>query len=253
MEHINAERGRRNPENYAREVISNQVVLKTKRTYDAKLERLTQYLKQKYPEQIVSDSIVLPLPMPIVEEFFGFVSQHENGKMKSISDVGGYCSAIAYLYRLRAIDSTQTKAKLSEFMSGYKRLVASAKQSGEMPMQEGKQPFTFESYRMLSNIALKQEIEIGTLLFAQLYLVLCWNLMARSCSVASLMYQHITWTDDSLVVTIPRHKGDQEGTNTYPKHVYANPTMPELCPVLSLGLHVLCTTYRVEGKMSIYL
>ena len=41
--------------------------------------------------------------------------------------------------------------------------------------------------------------------------------MSRSISVARLMYNHITWIGDALVVELLKHKGDQEGENAYPK------------------------------------
>ena len=43
--------------------------------------------------------------------------------------------------------------------------------------------------------------------------------MSRSVSVVWLMYNLITWIGDALVVELPKHKGDQEGENAYPKHV----------------------------------
>ena len=36
-----------------------------------------------------------------------------------------------------------------------------------------------------------------------------------------------------MVITYARQKNDQEGKNTaFPRHVYANPTQPEICPIL---------------------
>lgn len=32
--------------------------------------------------------------------------------------------------------------------------------------------------------------------------------MARSISVAGLMYSHLHWENDALIVTLPKHKGD---------------------------------------------
>ena len=44
-----------------------------------------------------------------------------------------------------------------------------------------------------------------------------------------------------LVVELPKHKGDQEGKNAYPKHVHANPNDPSVCTILNLGLKIMCT------------
>lgn len=72
-------------------------------------------------------------------------------------------------------------------------------------------------------------------------------MFARSHSVASLMYSHFQWKDDAIVVTLPRHKGDQEGVRIYPIHVYANPLDPMVCPILSLAIYVFCMAYHRDG------
>ena len=53
--------------------------------------------------------------------------------------------------------------------------------------------------------------------------------MARSASVGAIMYAHISWVGGALQITIPAHKGDQEGANTYPKNMYANPYIYMFC------------------------
>jgi len=70
--------------------------------------------------------------------------------------------------------------------------------------------------------------------------------MARTASIATCLYDHITWNGDCLVIHLPRHKGDPEGLRSYPKHIYANSADPLLCPVLALGLHVVSTSFRED-------
>ncbi len=45
--------------------------------------------------------------------------------------------------------------------------------------------------------------------------------MARSVSVAHILYEHIGWEEDCLTTTIGKTKGDQEEKNTFPRHIYA--------------------------------
>jgi hypothetical protein len=71
--------------------------------------------------------------------------------------------------------------------------------------------------------------------------------VARCHSVASLMYQHITWSGDCMQVVFPTHKGDPEGKNAKPKHVFANPMDPSVCPVLALAIYVFCTSTKIQG------
>jgi hypothetical protein len=46
--------------------------------------------------------------------------------------------------------------------------------------------------------------------------------MSRTVTISTLMYQHVSWEEDSLVVKIARHKDDQEGKHFLPKHIYAS-------------------------------
>ena len=56
-----------------------------------------------------------------------------------------------------------------------------------------------------------------------------------------LMYEHISWQDDSLTVRMFVKKHDQEGKDCKPKHVFANPVKPSICPVLALAVYILPT------------
>ncbi len=124
---------------------------------------------------------------------------------------------------------------LKGFTKGYTKMVAELKQIGDMPLFEGKRPISFAGYQYMTIQALKQERDFTSATFAHAFLILCWNLMARSVSVGQLMFSHLSWDNDSLIITIPRHKGDQEGRYSYPRHVFANPLNPSTCPVLSLS------------------
>ena len=103
---------------------------------------------------------------------------------------------------------------------GYQRRVADLKPNGKMPMFEGKLHLTFEGYRLLAHALLcappvQMLFAWPYLLFveicAQVHLstLLQWNLIARATSVASLMMEHISWEADALLITLPKHKGDQ--------------------------------------------
>ncbi|TXT28995.1 MAG: hypothetical protein FD136_1915 [Chitinophagaceae bacterium] len=57
---------------------------------------------------------------------------------------------------------------------------------------------------------------------------------------------HFTWDNDSLVVQFDKQKGDQTGESVTPKHVYANPHEPSICPLLSLALLVFSTNFSTK-------
>jgi hypothetical protein len=68
--------------------------------------------------------------------------------------------------------------------------------------------------------------------------------MCRAKRMASIRHAHTMWREDSIAVTLAHMKNDQDGSRLQdPRHVYTNPTMPEivLCwrwelILLSLGL-----------------
>ena len=129
-------------------------------------------------------------------------------------------------------------------LDGYQRKVAGMKLDGKMPVFEGKLHLTFEGYRLLARAFFKSSST--QMLFAWPYLVMQWNLMARATSVASMMMEHVSWETDALIVSLPKHKGDQEGTKCYPKHLYANAIDPIICPVLALAVLVFTRVLRYD-------
>lgn len=122
------------------------------------------------------------------------------------------------------------------------------KNDAEMSTIEGKQAITFSAYRFLADKAMRQTGDFRLAIFAWIFLVLAWNLIARCISVSSLMLEHITWEEDSMVVIFPTHKGDKEGKNCTPKHVYANPKDPVICPIFALAVYVFTMGLRREGS-----
>ena len=83
--------------------------------------------------------------------------------------------------------------------------------------------------------------------FADFILLLCWNLIARCVSVGSLMFNYVSWENDSLVV-FSSHKGDKDGKKALPKHVYANTMEPAICPILSFAIYLFTKGYDREGS-----
>lgn len=206
----------------AKTIVEGHIQKKTRAIYDSKIKQLTNWLRATHASQLrtvtendeAKEEIVLPLTVTILEAFFGFISQHEDGRNKSVPDVTGYQSAITKLYQWRSMQQPTDEIQYTKtFIAGYKRTVAKAREDGEMPLTEGKQPFTFCVYCTLSELAIKDVSDHSVAMFCHMYLVFCWNLMARSCSVGGLNYNHISWKGDALVVTLPRHKGKTHATN----------------------------------------
>ena len=69
---------------------------------------------------------------------------------------------------------------------------------------------TFDGYRFLALNAVQAMKVFTSSIFAHLFLLICWNLIARSVAVGSIMFAHMSWVGDALQITIPLHKGDQD-------------------------------------------
>ena len=52
-----------------------------------------------------------------------------------------------------------------------------------------------------------------------------------------------------MVISIPKHKADQEGSRRINAHVFANPVNPTICPILSMAVYVLCYLVRRENTL----
>ena len=60
-------------------------------------------------------------------------------------------------------------------------------------------------------------------------------------AILLVFVSHTEWRDDALCIYFAHMKNDQEGERLRdPRHIYANPLMPEICPILSLAIYMLC-------------
>lgn len=229
--------------------------LGNRNSYGTKIGVFLKWLLERHPTHYdqTHGSAILPIPAKIIAEFMAQISTIIDRKTKelrpaAVSQVGSYRSALVWMYEKENMKfDDETSLTFSSFSGGYKRLVADKKLNGEMKLKEGMSPITFTGYVFVASQAMQQQHDYQQGAFAHLFLILCWNLMARSLSVGSLMLQHISWENDSLLITTPKHKGDQEGNNCYPKHVYANTENPMICPILPMAIPVFSGGWRRDG------
>ena len=159
------------------------------------------------------------------------------GNYQTFEHVSGYKSAILSDMRLQGHElGKRDLNRMGDWFAGYKRLIAEQKQEGLMEVGEGKGAFSFSVYRFLGKLSFSNMVT-----YAHLFLLLCWNLIARCCSVSNLSYHHVSWRDDAMIIVFPSHKGDEEGAVTLPKHVYGNRFV--------LIWHLLCTSLRLDLAM----
>ena len=224
----------------------------TIKTYESKIKKVISLLQIHFAEGVHPDgSLILPITLEAAKKLTSHVFKHADGKNKSVSEISNVISSIKYHHEVKGVPMVdEVNRFFKQYTKGYKRKVAEARENGEMPLMEGKLPLTFQGYRLLCERSLDDADDVSVVLYGHLYTILCWNLIARSTSVAHLRYDHITWKDDAMYIHLPRHKGDQEGSQSYPKAIYANPKNPEMCPVLALAIHFLCS-YSPQGILNI--
>lgn len=65
-----------------------------------------------------------------------------------------------------------------------------------------------------------------------------------------IKYEHLRMDGDHIIVVIPRHKGDRCGGKPTEKSLYSNPTCPQICPFLALGIVLLSReVYRAHDSI----
>ena len=242
-------------EEMARNIMEGKRKENTRKMSRNRIRALKTWIRESHPVvfDYENDCIKLPIPPNITMEFMAKVSTIEDKRTKekrqaSVSVIGSYRSSIAMLYEERNIRfDDKTMIAFNKFAGGYKRLVADKKLNGEMKIQEGKSPITFQAYNFVAKEAMRTQGDHSLGCFAHLFLILCWTLMARSVSVGTIMLDHLSWEGDALLVSTPKHKSDQERNNCYPKHVYANPENPFICPMLSMAIHFFSGGWRRDG------
>lgn len=133
----------------------------------------------------------------------------------------------------------QFKEKLCNLLKGFRWTVQQQKVELGLSLDEGKDPLTFAGYHLLCHTFLLNNCTNDEFTFAHCFLTIEWNLMCRADNLVHLNLAHIGWEDDSLLICIAKAKHDQEGESAKtPWHLYANPSNPFVCPVLTLGLYI---------------
>ena len=232
-----------------KKLCENKTSLSTKALYAASLNKVIAVLKQQGGIGLdEDDNLILPMRMETAEIFFGYICDtSDDEKGLAHSTVNGYWNAINDAHRKANIDVDVTLSKvMREMLGGYKKVIAQKKHIGVMEIREGKVSMPVVVYKQLCKRSLLPMRDRTTYActIIHLFMVLCWNMFARSCSVGDLRTAHFAWNNDALVIRLGKHKGDQAGESVEPKYLFANPFAPEICPVLAMGLYVFTMAAR---------
>ena len=245
-------------------IIGKRTTDKTKDQYKSSINTITKAAKSICPAALDDNGVLkFPIAGNDLSMILGQVCFRQDGQLKTFSAVNGYRNALKEKYKLMA--NTDDIAAFDKivvpFLEGYQREIAGKKQTGEISSVEGKTDMSHTAYLLICNLALKganfPRFDINQAVFAHIFCILCWNLMARSVSVSELLYAHLSWSEDALVAKLPKHKGDQDGSQSFSKHIYANISSPAICPILAFGIKVLTAPYisssdDVDNKFSVF-
>jgi hypothetical protein len=151
---------------------------------------------------------------------------------------GGIRSGVIFLFTMSQISPPPSfRDRIATLLKGFKRTILEQKVRRGETLDEGKEAMSFQCYKLLCKKFFEGEKD--EYLFALLFLVLEWNLIARSDNIVNLAIGDLEWSDDSLIIYLKKSKTDQEGVDSLtPFHVYFNPTEPSICPGVALGMYL---------------
>ena len=114
-------------------------------------------------------------------------------RTKAVTTVGSYRSALKdYFKSKKQKMSDRLETDLSTMLAGFRREYASMKQDGLKSVMEGRSAVTFEGYVALAQamVQIRPTRQRGSwelMYFGWVFLIFCWNLLARSISVGNIM------------------------------------------------------------------
>jgi integrase len=174
--------------------------------------------------------------------------EKDNGDPPSASTYKLHRSALYDLFRkFRLVYPQELEVEMKHHYSGLLRDVAVQINEGEGKAQVGKEPLEFSLYKVLAKRLLSSKF--SETMFAHTFLCLCWNLMCRASSAIAICFSNLEWKEDALRIYFAHQKNDQMGERKRdPRHIYANPKCPQICPILSLGIYLICLPPHIGQK-----
>jgi hypothetical protein len=174
-------------------------------------------------------------------------SKRKGQKYLSRSGYGNYRSALNELFRECGVEKAPDfLSGLNRMFKGLQRKSAAQRQKDGEKLGEGKDPMSFKLYSQLCHWMMEDGGSEGV--FGHAFLTWTWNLICRSKNTTHIHRNHISWSDDAMVVMFAHMKNDMEGFESQVKrHVYSNPNMPHLCAVLATAKYLATIPPSTEG------
>ncbi|ETW03689.1 hypothetical protein H310_05075 [Aphanomyces invadans] len=221
----------------------------TKLSYASGMRRIYDWintLSQMERDRMLSSDGTISIVGFTYHDFPAFIVLTLSARDIKVATMSGYRSAIKDYYKQHntALPSGYD-TDMKDLFQGMHRLKATAEQSSSIK-DSGKRHLKFGHYQALALASVKAN-DGG---FQHLFLVLSWNLMARSKSTETVQLDHLTLEGDALGVTFYKTKTDQTGSKRRdPKHLYANPLNPSICVFLAFAIHFASNVCLTDGPL----
>ena len=175
----------------------------------------------------------------------------KDGERPSLSTYKSHRAGLFNLFRsYEKTMSRELETELAAYYLALKRAAATLVASGVGKVKIGKDPLPSTLFKFLCT-ALLLDLSRESI-FARTFMILAWNLMSRSKNTFNVHLNHMEWKEDSLQMFFSQMKNDQMAEKPRdPRHVYANPLMPEICPILALAIFWLCFGF-VDGETQLF-
>lgn len=185
-----------------------------------------------------------------VNHFMQFIVslRKPDGNKLSYSSYNTHRAALYNVFRDYKMSMSESlQSELKNHFRGLKRTTTKTVAEGGARIKTGKDALDFGLYKFLCLEFLKSPRP--DFIFAHCFMIFCWNLMCRAGNMTSVCWSHLEWRNDALGIYFAHMKNDQFGERPRdPRHVYANPLIPEICPVLSLGVYLM--TIPIDPNVS---
>ena len=123
----------------------------------------------------------------------------KNGMRPGTSQYGTHRSGLFNLFRAyELVMPRDFEKQLGGLYRGLKRKVALNIAAGGGKIKVGKDPLAFSLFRFLGLLLLLQDFR--AIVFACTFMLIAWNLMARSANTFEICIQHMEWQEDALCI-----------------------------------------------------
>ncbi|RHY54550.1 hypothetical protein DYB38_008516 [Aphanomyces astaci] len=223
------------------------VAERSKKAYASGIRQVVKWIQQtNQADALLSADGSINLAAFSYDDFVRFIVWTMQNTAVKASTMSGYRSAMRNYYKMQKVPlPSQFDGDLKDVFQGIRRITATSEQTTSVK-DSGKRTLGYGAYDALRRTTILA-MDAG---FLHLFLVLSWNLMARSKSTETIQLGHLSYEEDAVGITFFKSKIDQDGSKRRdPRHIYANPLQPHTCAFLALGLYLDCNPMLAAGAL----